>query len=891
MADEQDPNAPGAEPPKPTPAEGETPAASDGAHPHEAAAPEPVADTPPADPIFEETLPEAFAPPEDVVPEYTVSEDIAPDDASADDTPPEAAPPEATPVEAEAGDTATDDLFEDAAPEPEPLDEPPAEQLIEAPSIEDARADEPPEVEIAATVAAEETLPETSPPPEPAADPAALPANYFRAACESEDLPPEPPRTWLGQIRARAEDTARDAWRATKPKLDQIGTTAGAVGSEALRAAGNIKHPRNMREAAVWSGWAAAGGVAIIIGFFFFVTWGMPSTDDLWEARQGQSITFLDRNGHVILREGAQNAPPVDIASLPPYVPQAFIAIEDRRFYNHLGVDFGGMMRAAAENVRSGRVVQGGSTITQQLAKNLFLTNERSWRRKAQEIMLAFWLESRFTKDEILALYLSRVYFGAGAYGIEAAAERYFDRPARELTLLQSAMIAGLVKAPSRLNPARQDIAAARDRATVVLNEMVAMGFISAAERDAALQQELIISRRNPAGVLSYFRDWIDPLLNDIIGSQRDDFIVETTIDIAAQRAAAEAVETVLAEQGEARRVDQSAALAMDDEGGVRVMVGGRDYDQSQFNRVTQARRQPGSSFKYFIYLAAMENGLTPWSVRDDAPITISIEGQPDWTPGNYTNEFHGPVTLSSAYQNSFNMVAIRVANEVGGQNVIDVARRLGVTSPLHNYHSLALGAQEITLLEMTTAYGAMASEGYRVRAHGVARIRRANNNETMWSFRNERTRVIEERPLRYMNHMMRRVVDAGTGTAARISGREIGGKTGTGNDYRDAWFIGYTPGLVGGVWIGNDNFTTTARVTGGSLPADIWARFMPVALRDTPVRPMDMPTEEDFNAGTPDPKAPTMTAVGAPIGVNIGNPTPMPPDDQDRSLDFGPEG
>ncbi|HYD88447.1 MAG TPA: PBP1A family penicillin-binding protein [Vitreimonas sp.] len=788
MADENDPNAPGAEPPKPSPAQGDPPSPAEDAR--EAAASD----------LFEES--------------------------GADPT--------------SAG----------AAPDPD------ATQIVPPPAASD------------------------------------LPPNYFRAAGDPEEPPPEPAPTWFGQLRARAEDTARDAWRAAKPKLDQLKTVAGAAGAETLRAAKNIKRPRNMREAAVWSGWAAAGGVALIIGFFFFVTWGMPSTDDLWEARQGQSITFLDRNGHVILREGAQNAPPVDLASLPPYVPQAFIAIEDRRFYNHLGVDFGGMMRAGAENIRAGRVVQGGSTITQQLAKNLFLTNERSWRRKAQEIMLAFWLESRFTKDEILALYLSRVYFGAGAYGVEAAAERYFDRPARELTLLQAAMIAGLVKAPSRLNPARQDIDAARARATVVLDEMVAEGFISAAERDAALQQELVISRRNPAGVLSYFRDYIDPLLNDVIGNQRDDFVVETTIDIAAQRAAAEAVEMVLAEQGEARRVGQAAALVMDDQGGVRVMVGGRDYDQSQFNRATQARRQPGSSFKFFIYLAAMENGLTPWSIRDDAPITISIEGQPDWTPGNYTNEFHGPVTLNGAFTHSFNMVAIRVANEVGGPKVIDVARRLGVTSPLHNYHSLALGAQEITLEEMVGAYGAMASEGYLVRPHGVARIRRANNNETMWSFRSQRTRVIEERPLRYMNQMMHRVVEAGTGTAARITGREIGGKTGTGNDYRDAWFIGFTPGLVGGVWVGNDNFTTTARVTGGSLPAEIWARFMPVALRDTPVRPLEMPTDEDLAVvSVPDPTAPTMTAVGAPIGVNIGTGVPLPPDDQDRSLDFGPEG
>jgi penicillin-binding protein 1A len=397
--------------------------------------------------------------------------------------------------------------------------------------------------------------------------------------------------------------------------------------------------------------------------------------------------------------------------------------------------------------------------------------------------------------------------------------------------------------------------------------------------------------------VLSYYRDWIDPLLNDVIGQLRDDFIVETTIDIAAQRAAAESVETVLAEQGEERQVGQAAALAMDDQGAIRAMVGGRDYDQSQFNRATQARRQPGSSFKYFIYLAAMENGLTPWSIRQDAPITIHIDGQPDWSPGNYGDEYHGPVTLTGAFAHSFNMVAIRVNNEVGGQKVIDVARRLGVASPLHNYHSLALGAQEMTLMEMVSAYGAMASEGYRVTPHGVTRIRRANSTETMWLWRAERERVIEERPLRYMNLMMSRVVQAGTGTRAQVPNFAIGGKTGTGNDYRDAWFVGFTPGMVAGVWVGNDNFTTTARVTGGSLPAEIWARFMPAVLRDVPPRPLDLPTEEDFDLGVPlIDEAPTLTSatagVGAPIGAAVGAAsTPPPPDDRDRSLDYGPEG
>jgi penicillin-binding protein 1A len=785
---------------------------------------------------------------------------------------------------AASGDVSHEELFEDF-PSADETTPPPPEIL---PPIPD-------DLPIAASESYEEPTAVVEPPVEQTPAPAAdekLPPHYFRAAGDPEEAQEEPPASVFGRLRDRVVSSARDFGRYLEPKWVKVYGITRAFLGEMWRRIRGIKHPRNVREAAVWSGWAAGGFVALIIGFFFFITWGLPSTDDLWEARNGQSITFLDRNGHVILREGAQNAPPVDLASLPPYVAQAFIGIEDRRFYDHFGVDFGGMMRAGAENIRAGRVVQGGSTITQQLAKNLFLTNERSWRRKAQEIAMAIWLEGRFTKDEILALYLSRVYFGAGAYGIEAAAERYFDRPARELTLLQSAMIAGLVKAPSRLNPARQDIAAARDRATVVLDEMVSMGFISAAEREAALQEELVISRRNPAGVLSYYRDWIDPLLNDVIGQQRDDFIIETTIDIAAQRSAAEAVEMVLAEQGESRRVSQAAALVMDDEGGVRVMVGGRDYDLSQFNRATQARRQPGSSFKYFIYLAAMENGLTPWSVREDAPITIYIEGQDAWTPGNYTNEYHGPTELTRAFALSYNMVAIRVANEIGGQNVIDVARRLGVRSPLSNYHSLALGAQEITLLEMTQAYGAMAAEGYNIEAHGVSRIRRANSNETMWSFRQEnRQRVIEERPMRYMNYMLRRVVDAGTGTAARMQGRQIGGKTGTGNDYRDAWFIGFIPGMVGGVWVGNDNFTETARVTGGSLPAEIWARFMPTAVRNTPVRELQLPREEDYDTGLADPETPELTAVGAPIGAVIGGPQTPPPDDQDRSLDFGPEG
>ncbi len=836
MADENDPNRPeDKSPPKP-PEEGVEPFAP-GAPDEPSHASEPPADAhPPAEQSVEE---EATSLPEPSAPAAPPLEDEVDNETSTS----------IAPIASEPA------LSEDAAPEP-------------------------------ATPDPDEIVPASHP-----SEATELPPNYFRAAGDPDEGEAEAPPSQFGRFRARIQQTVRDAWAVTEPGWVKVSGATQDGARQAWQRVREVKGPRSVREAAVWSGWAAGGFAALILGFFFFVTWGMPSTDALWEARNGQSITFLDRNGNVILREGAQNAPPVDLSTLPPYVSQAFIAIEDRRYYDHFGIDFGGMMRAATENIRSGRVVQGGSTITQQLAKNLFLTNERSWRRKAQEVAMAIWLETRFTKDEILALYLSRVYFGAGAYGIEAAAERYFDRPARELTLLQSATLAGLVKAPSRLNPARQDIAAARGRAELVLNEMVALGFISDTERSAALGEELIVSRRNPAGVLGYFRDWIDPLLNEVIGTQRDDFIVETTLDIASQRAGAQAVEEVLAEHGETRRVGQAALLALDEEGGVRAMVGGRDYDQSQFNRTTQARRQPGSSFKFFIYLAAMENGLTPWSVREDAPITIYIDGQPPWSPGNYEHQYHGAVELTRAFAASFNMVAIRVANEIGGEKVIDVARRLGVRSPLHNYHSLALGAQEMTLLEMTQSYGAMASEGYNVEAHGVARIRRANNNETMWSWRPQRHElVIDERTLRYMNHMLARVVQAGTGTRARLDSHQVGGKTGTGNDYRDAWFVGFTPGYVAGVWVGNDNFSTTARVTGGSLPADIWTRYMQVALRNVPAREMQMPRPEDYDVGLPLPNIPTMTAIGAPIGV-IEAPAMAPPDEHDRSLDFGPEG
>jgi penicillin-binding protein 1A len=641
---------------------------------------------------------------------------------------------------------------------------------------------------------------------------------------------------------------------------------------------------------AIYAGWSGIGLFAGMIAFFIYVTHDMPSTDDLWSGAGAPSITFLDRNGDVIRREGAANAPAVDLDTLPPYVANAFIAIEDQRFREHWGVDFMGLARAAVLNVRSGAVVQGGSTITQQLAKNLFLTHERTFRRKAQEFALAIWLESRFSKDELMALYLSRVYFGAGAWGIEAASERYFDIPASQLSLSQAAMLAGLVKAPSSLNPAEGQ-ERAQERAAVVLTAMVGEEMVTPEERDAALSEPIQITRANPNDDLGYFRDWIDPLLNEVIGHERDDYIVETTIDIQAQRAAQRAINTRLSEEGAERGVGQAALVSLDANGGVVAMVGGRDYGESQFNRTAQARRQPGSAFKYFIYLAAMERGYTPWTTRVDAPISYG-----EWQPRNFDGEYAGLVTLQQAYARSINTVAIQLFNEVGGAEVIATARRLGVTTSLRNYRSLALGAQEMTLLELTQAYGALAAEGRRINPFGVARIRRANG-EVVWEAPQAPGEVvIEPRAQRYMNLMMTRVVEGGTATRARIQGRSIGGKTGTGNDYRDAWFVGYTPGIVTGVWVGNDDFGEGRRVTGGSLPADIWRDFMVVALEDVPATRLTLPTDADYGVGpsvaapqAPVAAAPSPVIRGAPLGG--GAPVAVADDGADRSLDFGPEG
>jgi penicillin-binding protein 1A len=639
-----------------------------------------------------------------------------------------------------------------------------------------------------------------------------------------------------GDPSASRAPSAALSWKERARQLQALAQAGARTGlGHARSAIDKVNAAPPMKRAAIYGAWGSLALALLTVAFFGYVTWGMPSTRDLWSATDNPSLTFVDRNGRVILREGAKDAPPVNLDDVPSYVPNAVIAIEDRRFYNHMGVDFGGLARAGLENVQAGRVVQGGSTLTQQLAKNLFLTNERTFRRKAQEVALALWLEGQFSKREIIALYLSRVYFGAGAWGIEAASERYFDKPARQLTLSEAALLAGLLKAPSKLNPAAQDTAA-KARAKIVLDEMLAQKQISKKEYDAAVAAPLKIARSNPAGNLGYFRNWIDPQLADIIGHERDDFIVQTTLDFEGQRAGETAIDAALAKDGKALRLSQGALIAMDDNGGVIAMVGGRGFSDSQFNRTTQARRQPGSAFKYFIFLSAMQKGISPFSIWADAPVTIG-----DWSPGNYKDEYLGPVPLTTAYAKSLNMVAIRLAAAVGHRDILATARKLGVRSKLEDYRSLALGAQEMTAIELTATYGATANGGFKVTPFGITSVKRANG-EVIYIRKSTTERVIDEDAVQRMNLLMKRVVDSGTGTRARIPGFDVAGKTGTGNDYRDAWFVGFTSGIVAGVWVGNDTFTETNKVTGGLVPASIWKDFMVVALRNAKPRPLAIP-------------------------------------------------
>jgi len=561
----------------------------------------------------------------------------------------------------------------------------------------------------------------------------------------------------------------------------------------------------------------------------------LPSLDALYQQTRQPSIRLADAEDGPLAQYGNIYGKPVEIADLPAYVPQALLAVEDRRFYEHPGIDPIGLLRALVVNIEAGRVVQGGSTITQQLAKNLFLTPDRTLKRKVQEMLIAFWLEQRLTKDEILDLYFNRVYFGAGTYGLDAAAHRYFGIPARELSLYEAALIAGLLKAPTRYNPIN-DPDLAHQRAVGVLDAMVDAGFITADQGAAAAAARS--SRHGPAFEHGrYFADWVSGLLPGLVGPAGADLMVHTTLDPRIQSIAEEEVERMLAAVGRQEKVGQAAVVVMSPDGAVRAMVGGRSYGDSQFNRAVQALRQPGSSFKTFVYLAAMEAGYVPDSRMVDAPISIKLPGG-TWSPKNYGNRYYGEVTLREAFARSLNSVAVRLAERVGPETVAQVARRLGITSDLTATPSIALGSSEVTLLEMTGAYAAFANGGRGVWPYGISEVDRADGSLIYRRLGDGPGTVVAPGPLAAMTNLLQATVAWGTGRAAD-PGRPAGGKTGTSQDYRDAWFMGFTADYVVGVWVGNDDGTPMSSVTGGSLPGRLWKAIVTRAEKGMPARPL----------------------------------------------------
>ena len=588
--------------------------------------------------------------------------------------------------------------------------------------------------------------------------------------------------------------------------------------------------------------WGTVGAIWVVIFSVVFIgvmAIDLPDIKKLQTTQQQHAITYLDRSGALIaVRGGSQYAAPVDIDQLPSYVPLAFVAIEDRRFFTHPGFDPMGMGRAVVRNVfkKKGANLNGGSTITQQLARNLFLSSDQNMKRKVQELMIAVWLEHKYTKKQILALYLNHVYFGAGAYGIEAASERYFNKQAKDLSIGEAAMLAGLMKAPNSYSPLSDKERAAK-RATIVLNEMVDAKVITPEQRAEAARTPIQVSKSLATAHAQYFIDYLDALVRAQVGDPKEDLIVETTLDLPIQTDAERAVQTIMARDAK-KGVQQAAVVSVDGEGRIRAMIGGVSYADSQFNRAINAYRQAGSSFKPFVYLTAMEAGYQPTTPVVDEPYSVG-----DWSPQNYEKTYMGLIDLQTALAESINTVAARLANDVGRDRVAATAHRLGVQSHLNTDPAMALGTAEVSPIEMAQAYIPFSNGGFKATAHGVIRIR-TSTGKVLYQYREAdqdggRVQVIANPPLSEMNQMLRGVVAHGTGSGVAMPGYDLAGKTGTTSDYRDAWFDGYTGGFVTVVWVGRDDNTPMKKVTGASTPAAIWKAYMSSALKRIQVSPI----------------------------------------------------
>ncbi|SCY49171.1 penicillin-binding protein 1A [Microvirga guangxiensis] len=615
-------------------------------------------------------------------------------------------------------------------------------------------------------------------------------------------------------------------------------------------------------------------GIIAVGGIVAYYASQLPPIDQLSVPKRPPNIAILANDGSLITNRGETGGRTVILKELPPYLPKAFVAIEDRRFYDHFGIDPVGISRAVYRNLSRSGGLQGGSTLTQQLAKNLFLTQERTASRKIQEAILALWLERNYSKDQILELYLNRVYFGAGAYGVEAAAQRYYGKSARHVSLSEAAVLAGLVQSPSRLAPNRNP-KAAQARAELVIAAMKELGFITPDMTKTALGQPAEPIKPNGAGSANYAADYVMDVLDDFVGTIDTDIAVFTTIDPTMQAAAERALVDELNAKGQKFNVSQGALVAMKPDGGVQALVGGRNYEASQFNRATAARRQPGSSFKPFVYLAAVERGYTPDMVLEDGPVNYR-----GWAPQNYDRKYRGPIAMRDALALSLNTTAVKLNMEVGPKTVAQTAQRLGITSPLQANGSLALGTSEVTPLELVSAYAAFANGGIGVTPYVISEVKTLDGKIIYKrpSSAGGLGRVIDPAAVAMMNEMMHNTFVIGTARKAQIPGWPMAGKTGTTDDYKDAWFMGFTGNLVAGVWLGNDDGALTKRVTGGNLPTEVWHNFMKIALKDK--QPVALPGSERFRSDVP-----VADAGGDPRYANAGDSDAwVPPQPQRRA-------
>jgi penicillin-binding protein 1A len=650
------------------------------------------------------------------------------------------------------------------------------------------------------------------------------------------DLYPEPKRTWKLKLRRTllgvdaAVDTfffetarwAREVWERFSAIMDRF-------------------------HVAGWRRWvfvepASEAATLGLGGLIVMLALAIPAfretSDEDWLKKSELAVVFLDRYGNEVGARGIKHNDSIPLDEFPDHLIKATLATEDRRFYEHFGIDIPGTFRAVLANTRAGGVVQGGSSITQQLAKNLFLSNERTIERKVKEAFLAFWLEARLTKNEILKLYLDRAYMGGGAFGVDAAAQFYFNKSARDVTLAEAAMLAGLFKAPARFAP-HINLPAARARANVVLDNLVEAGFMSEGQVFGARRNPAVAMDRRDQRSPDYYLDWAFDEMKKLVDTLPKSvtervFLVRTALDVGLQRAAETAVENSLRQYGRDYHASQAAAVVADLDGAVRAMVGGRDYGASQFNRATDALRQPGSSFKPYVYATALSNGFKPTSVVVDAPICLG-----NWCPQNYGRSYAGSVTLTTAITKSINTIPVRLSIALGkgnarlGRNmIVKTAREMGLRTPLTDTPSLPIGAAEVTVLDHTVAIATFPNEGKAVTPHAVLEVRTATG-EVIWRFDRDGPKprqVISRQVALDMNVMLNSAAEQGTGRRAMLDGVRIAGKTGTTNAHRDAWFVAFTGNLIAGVWIGNDDYQSMQRMTGGSLPAMTWGAIMKYA-------------------------------------------------------------